>query len=267
MATRDQKKLYNDRVKPYKSKLEELKKKSSSLKVAARKNSRMEPYFVVQEAVISVQMANILVQMSSISQAIVSFKNDSLLNDARKEIGSAINNLLKLVGEYVDGSLTDNEENLKRISRTTPLHRLNLLVGIKEALDSIQEGMGVNSKWRWYFPDLYYKLAITAKNMVDFKEFDRIRRDPQAEFNREYQELVRFVIQESHDAAQLYRSKYELSTNEVSDLQIIQRIFEMMKRIYQFTGNKTEMEKVKTSLDAITEKVNIKMAEKEKKKK
>ncbi len=266
MATKDQKKLYNDRVKSYKATLEDLKKKSSSLKMAARKKAHLEGYYTVQSAILGIQISNTLIQMSALSLAIQDFKNDSLLNDARKELGNVISSLIKVVGDNIDDSLSEGREKLEKVSLLNPLHKWNLVVAIKEALDALQQAMGTNSKWRWYFPDLYFKLAIVSKNLVDFKELDKVRRDPSAEFHMEYQELLRFVVQEAHDAAQQFRSKYELSTKEVSDLQIIQRIFEMLKKIYQFSGNREELTRIQTSLDAITEKVNILLAEKEKKK-
>lgn len=264
--TREQKKIYNEKIKPYKGRLDELKKKISTTKTAARKKPSLDAYFRVHSAAVGVQVANLLVMMANLSQKIQSLKNDGFLNDARKELSNLLSDLLKIVGEDIEGTLTENREKLAQLSHLTPRETLQLLKAIKESIDGVKDAMGANSKWRWYFPDLYYKLAVLSRNLFDFRAFEKSK-NPSEEYFRERHEHLRFVVQESHNAAQEYRSRYELSTREVSDLEMIRRLFEMMKKIYVFTGNRDEVQKITTSMDAINEKIELLMAEKQKKKK
>lgn len=264
MATKEQKKMYNERVKPYKSTLEELRKKSSSMKMSAKKNAKLAPYFTVGMAIEAVKITNTLLQMSALSKTIQDYKNENLITDARKELSTVLSELVRAVGEYMDDSLTDNQETLVKLKMINPAHRLRILEQLNQALDRVTEAMGSSSKYRWYISDLYLKLAIISKNMFDFKEFDRIRKDPNAEHHRDYQEFLRFVVNAGHNAAQEFRSKYELGSQDVSDLQTIEKIFQMLKRIYSFTGNKEEVEKMKNSLDSLSERINRLMAEKKK---
>ncbi len=260
-VSKEQKHLYNEKVRPYKSTAEDLKKEISTVKGAGRRNAKLDPYFQVKSAVLGAQRANTLVQMSRLSQQIQNIKNDSYLNDARKEISSRLSDLLKIVGENLDGGLTDNVDELAKISQLTPLQKFHLLQGLKDAIENVRAAMGETSKWRWYYPDMYLKLVTLARNLMDFKQFERTK-DPNDDNYRPLQEYMRFMMEESQNAAQEYRSKYELSTNEVGDLQVIQRIFEMQKRVYTFTGQKEELKKASISLDSIKEKIEAQMSEK-----
>jgi hypothetical protein len=97
--------------------------------------------------------------------------------------------------------------------------------------------------------------------LLDFKQYERTR-DPNDENYRPLQEHMRFMMEESQKAAQEYRSKYELSTNEVADLQIIQKIFDMQKMVFTFTGQRDELRKASIASDNNKEKIEAQMAEK-----
>lgn len=260
-VSKEQKQLYNEKVRSYKNFSEDLKKEISTIKAAGRKNAKLDPYYQVKTAVLGVQRANTLVLMSRLSQDIQNIKNDSYLNEARKEIGSRMGDLLKIVGDELDSGLTDNQEALEKISQLDPKQKLHLLQGFKQAIENVRAAMGETSKWRWYFPDMHLKLAALAKNLLDFKRYERTK-DPNDEFYRPLQEYLRFLLEESQFAAQEYRSKYELSTNEVNDLIVIRRIFEMQKKIHSLLGQRDEVQRVSTSLDSINEKIDYIMAEK-----
>ncbi|MEQ9363386.1 MAG: hypothetical protein RIF32_04030 [Leptospirales bacterium] len=260
-VSKEQKYLYNEKVRVYKSQAEDLKKEIATVKGAGRRNQKLDPYLQVRAGVLGIQRANTLVQMSRLSQQIQNIKNDTFLNDARKELSSRMTDLLKVVGDDLDGTLTDNLERLEGLSEMTPAQKLHLMVGFKEAVENVRHAMGETSKWRWNFPDMYLKLVKLTRNLLDFKRYERTK-DPNDENYRPLQEYMRFMMEESQKAAQEYRSKYELSTNEVTDLQVIEKIFEMQKKVYLFTGQKDELRKATIALDNNKEKIEAQMAEK-----
>ncbi|MCB1309277.1 MAG: hypothetical protein KDK30_13885 [Leptospiraceae bacterium] len=241
------------KIKPYKSTAEDLKKEISTMRAVARRNARIEPYFLFKIAVLGIQRANTLVLMSRLSQEIQNIKNDSYLNDARRELNSLIGDLMKVVGEDIDGTLTENQELLPLIAQVSWEQRLHLCQGFKESIQNVKNAMGESSKWRWSFPDMHMRLATLARNLLDFKAYERISKDPSHDDYRPLQEYFQFMMEESQLAAQEFRTKYELSTRDVSDLQKIQRIFEFQKKIYSFSGQKEELKRVSTSLDNVNE--------------
>ncbi|MBI3396204.1 MAG: hypothetical protein HY042_10250 [Spirochaetia bacterium] len=260
----DLKHLFQEKVKPYKACVDDVKKDISAIKSLSKKNSKLEPYVKVSIAAESIKLSNSLVLISELSRKIQERMDDAALKDARKELSNAISDLLKITGSDMDGSLTENKDRLAALELMNPAHKLKLVRAFKAALDNVQNGMGSTSKLRWSFPDIHYKLAVLTKNLFDFKEFEKSK-DPSGEFYRDRHELLKFLIEESQYSAQEYRSRYELSTRDVSDLETIRRIFDMLKKIYMLTGNKSELEKINTSLDAIKEKIDAHMKDKKKK--
>ena len=266
-VTKEQKKLFTEQVKSYKGFLDDIKKEISTLKAVSKKNARLAPYVEIRIALLGLQRASTLILMSRLSMNIVNVKNETYLNDARKEISANFSNLEKILGSSVlEGTLTENKEVLKQIARVTPAQRLQLLKGFRNTILDLKGVMGDNSKWRWYFPDLHLKTSVLAKNLFDFSEYEKKSRKPDAEDHRTWLDLFAFLTEELHATAQEYRSRYELSTNDVNDLQTIQRIMEFSKKVYMLSGNKNELNKVNTSLDAITQKIELVSAEKKKKK-
>lgn len=265
-VSKEQKALYNTKVKPYKECLSDLKKEISTLTGASKRNAKLKPYMMVQNAILGIKTANTLVMMSRLSMEIQNLKKEDDLNNARKEISGRLTDLTGVVGNEIDGSLTENQEALAKVAMLNPAQRLHLLQAFREAIGVVKTTMGDTSKWRWYFPDLHYRLVVLTKNLLDFKAFDKAK-DPREDFYRDRQEMMQFLIEEIRSAAQEYRSKYELSTREVGDLTPIRKLFELEKKVHIMTGNKEELGRTQTSLDAINEKIEAIMAEKKGKKK
>ncbi len=264
-VTKEQKKVFTEKIKHYKGALDDLKKEASTIKSLARGKPDLDPYVQFRMAILGLQRASTMVLMSRLSMEIQGLKNDAYLNDARKEVSNVLNDLIKAIGDDLDAGLTENKDNLERISLLTPRQRLRLLEGFQRVTNEIKDTLGANNKWRWSFPDLHYKTAQLAKSIFDFKEYGASK-DPGEEYYRDREEYVHLMIDELQLAAQEYRSKFELSTKEVTDLQTIQRIFETLIKIYGVTGNQGEIPRAKTSLDAINEKIESIMADKKKKK-
>ncbi len=264
-VTKEQKNLYNERVKSYKQGLDEIKKEMAMVK-GMGKSPTLQPYATIRLAIESLKNATIHAQMSRLSYRILKIRRDEVLADAKKDIFNSLTDLLKLVGSDVDESLTENKERLPKIAAMTPRQKLELLKGFRSVTDYVQEAMGPSHKMRWSFPELHYKIAVLGKNIMDFKEYERSK-DPTEEHYQDRRALLQFIVDQCHFAAQEYRSKHELSTKEVTDLQSVRKMFELIKKIQGMTGNRTELEKITTSLDSVNEKIEAMMAEKKDKKK
>lgn len=263
-VTKEQKTLYNERVKAYKQGLDDIKKELAIVK-GFSKNPSLQPYAQVRIAIESLKSAGIYAQMSRLSYRILRIRRDEVLADAKKEIFNSLTELLKIVGSDEE-SLTENKERLPKIQAMNPRQRLELLRSFRTVTDYVQEAMGPSHKMRWSFPELHFKIAVLGKNLMDFREYERSK-DPTEEFYQDRRALLQFIIEQCLFAAQEYRSKHELSTREVADLQMIRRMFELVKRIHTMTGNRTELERISTSLDSVNEKIEALMAEKKDKKK
>lgn len=264
-VSKEQKAAYKDREKPYKACIEDLAKEASVVKSSMKKNPKLAPYGQLHLAVTAIQMANTQVQMSKLSMAIQNLKNDTFLNDARKEISNSLNDLLKLTGSDLDTTLTENKEKLKIVELWTPKQRVNLLKAFRTALDTTSEALGANNKWRWSFPELHFKLTSLAYNSLDFKEYEKSK-DTTETYHRDRRDHMKFLLDQAQYAAQEYRSKFELSTKDASDLSPIVKLFEMLKKVYGFLGQRDDVEKTSVQLDSTREKIESLLGKKEKKK-
>jgi len=263
--SKEAKKLFDEKIRPYKEFLSEVDSSMSHLDSLSKKHQNVRPYIQVKSAVLCIQRANTYVLMNRLSVETHKVKNDTYLNEARKHISNSLNDLLKIVGDDIETPLTENKENQEKFEKLKPGAVLNLLKGYHDALLSINADLGSNNKWRWSFPDLHYKVAVIGRNLFDFRAYEAAK-DPNYENYVELQELIRFIVEEAQFAAQEFRSRYELATNDAGDLQMVSRLLSAIKQIYRLTGNKEELEKISTALEANDQKIEVLLAAKKKKK-
>jgi hypothetical protein len=69
------------------------------------------------------------------------------------------------------------------------------------------------------------------------------------------QKHISLLIEVLQKAAQEYRSKYELVSKDLDTLQNTKKILELLKRIYNFTGDKNEEQKISFALESTQEKI------------
>ena len=262
---KEQKKLYGIKIAPYREFTESVDKQLKDLEILARKNPNLKAYFEVKKTVLILQNINTLIKIAKISLVVQNFRNDTVLNDARKQLSNVLTSMLKIVGEDIDGSLTENKEKVGKLSEIRPIQKLRVLEALKKAAIEIDHELGSNNKYRWYFPDMHYKISVLARNMFDFKKYDSTK-DPTDPDYRDMQEYLKFIIDESQHAAQGFRSKFEISTQDEGDLYMIRKLLESIKQIYLLTGNKNDLVKIKTAIDANEEKIETVTAAKKGKK-
>ncbi|MCE9499266.1 MAG: hypothetical protein K8R21_01960 [Leptospira sp.] len=264
--TKEQKVDFNENLKEFKSYLDDLKKEVSLYKSQMKKFPGVEPYYNIALAINSIKYINTCLLINELSIAKMDIKNDNYLNLGRKEIYGAIAFVEKSVGSDVDGSLSENKDMLAKLEELTALQRLNLVKGIKQSIDLMIEAYGPNSKWKWSWPEIHFKLAVMAKNIFDWRTFEEARDLSHPDYYIR-QELYNLVIEFCNFAAQEYRSKYDLSTNDTGDLKKSIMLLELNRKIFQITGNTDDLEKTKTLIESLKAKVEQIEGDKEKDKK
>ncbi len=250
----EQRKLFQEKISPYKKQVDEQKKEINSIRSLMKASENIRLYLSLKIAAIEIARCNTLVLMSNLSEKIQGVKNNAYLNDARKYLSNLITDMLNLFGKHMDSGFTENEETLEQISQFRPSHKLRLLQEFHIVVENIKHALGENSKWRWSFPDMYYRLTVLAKNINDFRLMGEVK-DPEHSDYEALQDYLYFFLDKAQYTAHEFRSRYELSTQEVGDLQKIRDIFELQKKVYIWTGNHPEKERVQTSLDNIVDKI------------
>ena len=263
-VSKEQKELFKETIKPYKSKTEELKKEINADKLAAKKNPNLKAYLAIRIGITSIAYANTSIKSSNLSEKIQGARNNSYLNQARIEISNCISDLNRIFGEHIGDSLTENQKILEKVSELTPEHKLCFFKELVNVVRDIKNSLGDKSKWRWSFPDMHYHLTVFSKNFFDFKLFQSTK-DPNDENYQPLKEYLNLLMEEARHTAQELRSRHELSTHAIGEFYKIRSIFEMQKIVYTMCGNKIEVDKIQTSLDNVSGQIEDLVAKKEKK--
>ena len=261
----EKKELFKTKIKPYQQKIVELKKEISTSKIAAKKNKRLAPFLLIKSAYSSIAYSNTSVLASQLAERVQGASNSTYLNQARQELSNCISELNKVFGEQLNSPLTEQQELLEKLENIGPDHKLRFVQEMSAAIERVKSALGEKSKWRWSFPDIHYRFITFVKNWFDFKLMQRTKDMSNANY-QVLQDYMKLLMEEAQNAAQEFRSRHELSTQDVDDFYKIRNIFEMQKSIYALSGNKEDMERIQTSLDNISEKIESLMAKKKEKK-
>lgn len=265
--TKEKKADFNDKLVDFKNYLEELKKEANIFKVQAKKSKEMEPYFNISLAINSIKTINTCIVINELSTAILEINNNNYLETARKEIYNCISYIEKTVGNNIDGSLSENKELLAKIERFTPTQRLNLIKGLQQAMKKTITAFGTNSKWKWSWPDINFRVAACTKNLFDFIAYEK-EQDLENPYYYIRKEHFNLIIELANQAAQDYRSKFEMPTQDSTDLKHSVEMLEMNRKIFQITGENEDLEKTKTLIESFQQKItDLESDEKKKKKK
>ena len=182
--------------------------------------------------------------MSSLSFAFLGFKNEAHLNEARKCLYKTIISLEEIVSPEVDAPFSDYEEGLASIDAFSDESRYNLLRKIGFAMDSIEEGFGEKSKWKWSFVELEGRFAAVAKNLLNLRTLIA-GMDPRSEgysARLSHLSLAKELLQQGADR---YREKYELSNLRVDDIKAGINFLAALRRLHIVLGEVEQAEVVK----------------------
>lgn len=264
--SKEVKQEFNEKSQELKEYLEELKKEQNLYKTQIKKKQNLAPYINIALAINSIKTINTCLLINELSLAIQGINANNHLETAKKEISNAISYLEQVVGKDVEGSLNENKEQLEKIKLMTPTQRLNLIKALQECIKKTIQAFGQNSKWRWSWPDIHFRLAALSKNIFDFREFEKGKDldNPDYYTQREHFNLI---ISLCNHAAQEFRSKFDLSTQNTSDLRNSMLMLDLNRRIFQITGETEDLEKTKILIESLKEKIETLEAEAEEKKK
>lgn len=188
-------------------------------------------------------VANYLL-MSSLSLSFLGVKNEAFLNEGRKCIYKAIIYLEEIVSASIDAPFSDYEPGLETIADYSDENRYNLVRKMGFTIDSLEEGYGDNSKWKWSFVDLEGRFAAAAKNLLNLKTIVA-GMDPRSEGYSARIALLALARELLQQSADRYREKYELSTHRIDDIKAAINYLAAVRRLHIVLGESDQAEVVK----------------------
>lgn len=263
--TKAEKAAYNDYVAEFKGDIEASLTRIKQADQKMRQMPRIAQYKKIEMVVEYLKIIKLYLSMNDASIEILQLKQESYLNEARKAFYKVLQLFEDVLGADVDRSLNDNDDYLVKIDRVTPLQSLRLMQHVDQSLEDLIDRMGTGSKWKWSFVDMFGRVAVIKRNIISFSDTQKFR-DPRSEFYVERQELVQMCKESLKDAAQQYRTKYEQSTKATGDLLKSIELLTALRKIHVIFSETEEATKMKTTIDALRQKIEDEEKQKEKEK-
>lgn len=242
------KKRYYDKIKEYKSKVENLLQHEKSVLQVLEQEDQGAAYKRLALADESLTMVSYYLLMNQLSLSLLGIKNEGFLNDARKTCYKSIIYLEDVVTSYIDVPYSEYEEHLGEIVDFGFQQRWDLLCKLGFAMDSLKDSYGANTKWKWSFVELEGRFATISKNMLNLKEVIS-KLDPRVEGYRTYGAHLGMVKNLLEQSANSYRQKYELSTSRIEDFKLAIRYLSALRRIHVLLGESNESEVIKKKIE------------------
>jgi hypothetical protein len=235
---------YAEYIQDYRNEIESVLAREKTMKEVAARGGPGASYQKLTLADDNLNIVASYLLMSSLSLSFLGVKNETFLNEARKCIYKAIFYLEEVVTAYVDAPFSDYEQGLESITGFSDESRLNLVRKLGFTIDSLEEGFGENSKWKWSFVELEGRYAAVTKNLLNLKTFIA-GMDPRVEgyaSRMAHLSLARELLQQ---AADRYREKYELSTMRIDDIKAAINFLSAVRRMHIVLGESDQADVVK----------------------
>ena len=255
---------YSNLISKHKSKISELDKELNALKKRTRskEEKKLIPFFKIGMTSIALRQAEIRLKINGLSESMMGLKNSNMLDTVKKDVSNMFMYVESVVTLRTDESLNFNRDELDAIKPFNAKQRLNMHKYMKKIINDMVRAYGENTKWKWSFPDLWSKFAISAKNFFDFRELQATR-DPRMEFYYDIQEYLAMVKEVLFFAAGENANKFRLSTKSPNDMNMGIRLLEDLRRIANLTNDGELVRKSKSGIDSY--KAAIEAEEKKKK--
>lgn len=203
-------------------------------------------------------IASNLILMNQLSLVLLGVKNENFLNDARKTCYKIIIYMEEVFSDFLDAPYGDYSEKVEMVTDFPEMDRYRIIRLLGFSIQTVKDGFGENSKWKWSVIELEARLATLSKNVIDLKKFVP-GMDPRSEGFRERVEHFRMTCRLLQSSADNFRMKYELSTNRMDDFKMAINYLAALKRFFTLTNQKREIEELKKKIDIWKQKMDTDM--------
>lgn len=265
--TQEQRNRYAAKVKEYKSNIDALlAKEQSMLTLISKSGEHGSGYARIRLVQDLLPLTSYHILMNTLSVSMLGVKNEDSLAEARKVLTRAFKYLEDIVTAYVDAPFSEYEKNLEAIADVSYEDRYALVRKMAFAISEIEEGYGANSKWKWSFVDLWGKLAVVAKNMLDLKKayVDLDLTSPNRMIVTSYLSTIKNMFRSTADK---YREKYEIFSSKMDDFKQAITYMQALRRLHTVLGEREEAEDLKKKVDIWTTKLETDKKRQEEEKK
>ena len=236
---------YTEKIKQYRAEIERLKTQENEILGEIAKNPDTNPHRKLELADLNLNIVSYCLLMSSVSKSLLGVKSEEFLNNAKQICHKSLINLEEVVTAFVDAPYSEYEDNLNAIAEFPEEMRLALVNKLGFAIQSIVEGFGENTKWRWSFVEIRGRFAAVTKNLIDMKAlFSGL--DPRVEGYQERLRHLELTKELLSDSAKSYRFMYEQGPRRIEDFRKSITYLYALRRIHILLGETDQSEALKS---------------------
>ncbi len=245
----EEKLQFQTEIKELKNQINEIKSKIGKFERELKDDQYgLANYYLIAIANEYLNIVSINCNMSKVNEEFLGKKSDDFLNDARKSYFKALIELEKIVGDFVDTLLHENQDILETIKKMDPKRLLNLVNKLKDTLKEIMDGYGENTKYKWSFVDMEGRYVSIFKNLLNYKRLSI--NDPRDPYFPENIQLLNMIKNFLRLCSEHLREKYMLGTKEVVDIKAAINFQEALRKISALLGTQEESETAKKTIES-----------------
>ncbi|MDR0637061.1 MAG: hypothetical protein LBF87_08285 [Treponema sp.] len=236
--------LFLKRTASYKMRIVTLLQEEKSL----LENKAGDPCSCLALAETMLNISSYYIVFQKLSLAMLNASNDSFITEGRKYVIKAISYLEAVTTNKVDAPFSEYEDKLAAIEAVDPTQRYRIAQKLGFTLELFEQALGENSRWKWSCVELTGKVAAVIKNLIDLKKL-AANTDIYSPWYESTTRHMRFAKEMLMKAADRYRVRYEVATNQIDDFRIAINFLNALRRLHLLLGEADESEIVKKKSD------------------
>ena len=198
-----------------------------------------------------IQISNYFCNMADIALNKIDSRMESTTTDARIALSTSVTYLEDTFGLDVNGSLLTNSEVHEHLeNKITDQYKYKIIIYLCYTSKYLKHLFGENSKWKWNLIEIDKRIAILAKNMIDYKTYIK-NTNPAIDGYKERVKtmiLIKKLISKSIDA---YRIKYEVTDKNDEDMLLSINMVDVLRSIANYLGEVQSAEDFKKTHDSL----------------
>jgi len=232
---------YLEKVNVYKKHIDEIEKREQLILQVTAKDNTNAPFKKLRLAEDAMNLVSYFVLMNELSVTLLGVKNEPFLNGARKACYKAIIYLEQVVSDNIDGAFSEYLDKLEAIEAYGYEERYSLVRKLGFTIDSMIEGFGENTKWKWSFVEIQGRFATVCKNLMDLKNlYKDLEPDTEGyDIRMAHLNLTRKLLEQS---ANRYREKYEIVSLRSDDFRLAIKYLEALRKLALILNRSHDLE-------------------------
>ena len=254
---------FSEKIKPYKEAVSSLLEVEKKILAEIKNDPSTAPlkHFALADEMLN--LASNYFVINGISEAVNKLKKMDAINDARQALIKSFACLETITYAFADAAYSEYEKKLEGIASIDAGRRYYLIRKMGLTLELLKNAYGQTSKWKWFFVELEGRYATVAKNIINLRNAASIN-DPDSPDYEPTLYHLRLAKKSLMVAADAFRDKYELSTNELNDLRTGMNFLSALRRLNLMLGDKEGAEVAKKKYDVWSSKYEHKLKEENK---